>query len=112
MNLYENISIKKHSNGITIDIFVIANSRKTIFPAGFNKWRKRIDVKVSAKPKDNQANLEVVKIIAEFFNKPIKNVCIISGKKSKEKTVLIKDLSINSAIKNLKESLNGLHKIN
>jgi len=100
--------IRKHSNGTTIDLFVIVDSKKSIFPAGLNKWRKRIDVKVSAKAKDNQANLEVVKIIAEFFNKPTKNVSIISGKKSKQKTVLIKNLSANTVTKKLKELLNGL----
>jgi len=107
MNLYKDI-IKNHSNGTTIYLFVTADSKKCIFPAGINKWRKRIDVKVSEKAKDNQANLEVVKIIAEFFNKPIKNVYIISGKKSKEKTVLIEDLPANTAAKKLKELLNGL----
>ena len=108
MELFDNI-IKKHSNGTTIDLFVTADSKKCVFPAGFNKWRKRIDVKVSAKAKDNQANIEVVKIIAEFFNKPVKNVYITSGKKTREKTVLIKDASANTAAKKLKESFNGLY---
>jgi hypothetical protein len=107
MDLYEDIT-KKHSKGITIDLFVTAGSKKCVFPAGFNKWRKRIDVKVSTKAKDNLANLEVVKIVAEFFDKPIKNVYIISGKKTKEKTVLIKDVSANTIVKKLKEALNGL----
>jgi uncharacterized protein (TIGR00251 family) len=111
MELFDSI-IKKHSNGTTINLFVTADSKKCVFPAGFNKWRRRIDIKVSAKAKDNQANIEVVKIIAEFFNKPVKNVYIISGKKAKEKTVLIKDVSTNTATKKLKESLNGLYKIN
>jgi len=108
MELFDNI-IKKHSNGTTIDLFVTADSKKCVFPAGFNKWRKRIDVKVSTKAKDNQANIEVVKIIAEFFNKPVKNVYITSGKKTREKTVLIKDVSANTAAKKLKESLDGLY---
>lgn len=108
MELFDNI-IKKHSNGTTIDLFVTADSKKCVFPASFNKWRKRIDVKVSAKAKDNQANIEVIKIIAEFFNKPVKNVYITSGKKTREKTVLIKDVSANTTAKKLKESLNGLY---
>jgi uncharacterized protein (TIGR00251 family) len=106
MDLYDDIT-KKNGKRITIDLFVTAGSKKCIFPAGFNKWRKRINVKVSAKAKDNLANLEVVKIVAEFFNKPIKNVYIIAGKKTKEKTVLIKDVSANTAAKKLKEALNG-----
>jgi len=100
--------IKKHRNGVTIDLFVTPDSKKCVFPAGFNKWRKKIDVKVCAKAKDNLANLEVVKIVAEFFNKPIKNVYIISGNKTREKTVLIKDVSANTSAKKLKEALNGL----
>jgi len=40
--------------------------------------------------------------------KPIKNVYILSGKKSKEKTVFIEDISKNIVYKKLKESLNGL----
>ncbi len=107
MELFDSI-IKKHSKGTTINLFVTAESKKCVFPAGINKWRKRIDVKVSAKAKNNQANLEIIKIIAEFFNKPIKNVYITSGKKTKEKTVLIKDIPANTATKKLKESLNGL----
>jgi len=107
MGLYDDVT-KKHGSGVTINLFVTPDAKKCVFPAGFNKWRKRIEVKVCSRAKDNLANLEVVKIVAEFFKKPIKNVCIVSGKKTREKTVLIKDVSENTAVKKLKESLNGL----
>ena len=107
MGLYDNVT-KKYSNGVTINLFVTTETKKCIFPAGFNKWRNRINVKVCAKAKDNQANLEVVKIVAEFFNKPIENVYILSGKKTNEKTVYIRDISENKVFQKLKESLNGL----
>lgn len=100
--------LKKHGYGIKINLFVTPNSEKCKFPAGFNKWRKRIEINVCAGAKNNLANLEVVKIISEFFNKPTKNVCILTGNKSREKTVLIKDISDNTAIKKLRESLDGL----
>jgi len=106
MGKYDDI-IKKNSDGVTINLFVTSDAKKSVFPAGFNKWRKRIDIKVCSKPKDNQANLEVIKIVAEFFKKTIKNVYIISGNKTREKTVLIKDVSKDRVVKKLKESLNG-----
>ena len=107
MNSTDNI-LKKHENGVKINLFVTPNSEKCKFPSGFNKWRKRLEINVCADAKKNLANLEVVKIISEFFNKPARNVCILSGSKTREKTVLIKDISENTAFKKLKESLNGL----
>ena len=107
MDLYHNI-IKKHGSGVTIDLFITPDSKKYIFPAGVNKWRKRIEIKVCSKAEDNQANLEVLKIVAEFFSKPIKNVYILSGKKTKEKTVFIEDISEHIVVKTFRESLNGL----
>jgi len=100
--------LKKHENGVKINLFVTPNSEKCKFPAGFNKWRKRIEINVCAGAKKNLANLEVVKIISEFFNKPSKNVCILSGSRTREKTVLINDISENTVFKKLKESLDGL----
>jgi len=107
MDEYDNV-VKKHKDGITIDLFVTPDSKKCIFPAGFNKWRKKIEIKVSAKAKDNLANLEVIKIVAKFFNKTIKNVYIVSGKKTKNKTVLVKDITVNMVVKKLRESLDEL----
>jgi uncharacterized protein (TIGR00251 family) len=103
-----NVALKKHRKGATIDLFVTPNAKKSVFPAGFNKWHKSIEIKVCANAKDNQANLQTIKIVADFFKTPINNVYIISGKKSRQKTILIKDISVDNVIKMLKESLNGL----
>jgi len=100
--------LKKHGSGITINLFVTPNSDKSKFPAGFNKWRKRIEIKVCSNAKDNNANLEVIMVIAEFFNKQVKDVYILSGMKTREKTVLIEDISEKTASRRLRESLNGL----
>lgn len=101
-------AIKKNPDGANLNLLITPNANTSLFPAGFNEWQKRIEVKVRSKAQDNLANLEVIKIVAKFFNKPIKNVYIVSGKKTKKKTVLIKEVSVNTAIKKLKESLNGL----
>ena len=100
--------VKNHENGATINLFVTPGAENNFFPVCLNKWRKRIEIKVAAEAKENKANLEVIKLIARFYNKPIRNVKIIKGKKSKEKTVLIKDISESKTIKKLRESFNGL----
>jgi uncharacterized protein (TIGR00251 family) len=107
MGELENV-VNKSPDGANLYLFVTPNADVSIFPAGFNKWRKKIEIKVCSKAKDNKANLEVIDIVAKFFNQPIKNVIIISGKKSRDKTVFIKDVSVNKVVKKLKESLNGL----
>ena len=99
---------KKHGSGITIGLFVTPNAEINLFPVGVNKWRKRIEIKVNSEAKDNKANLEVVRLIAGFFKKPVKNVNIIKGMKSRDKTVLIENISEKKAFNKLKESLNGL----
>ena len=100
--------IEKHKEGVKINLFVTPGSKKCIFPAGLNKWRNKIEIKVTSPPKGNQANFDVIKTIAKFFDMPVKNVWILSGKNSKEKTILVKKITINSVIKRLEESLNGL----
>ncbi|KYK21669.1 hypothetical protein AYK21_00370 [Thermoplasmatales archaeon SG8-52-2] len=100
--------LKKHGSGITINLFVTPNSDKSKFPAGFNKWRNRIEINVCSKAKDNHANMEVIRVIADFFNKQVKDVYVLTGKKSREKTVLIEDISEKTVSRRLKELLNGL----
>ena len=101
-------SVRKHQDGAILNLFVTTDANNNIFPAGYNKWRKRVEIKVSSHPKDNKANRDVIKTSAEFFNIPVENVLVVSGKKSRAKTVLIKDISSRNVVKKLKESLNGL----
>jgi len=101
-------SIKKCRDGVLLDIFVTPNAKSVIFPAGYNPLRKRIEMKVSSEAKDNKANIDVIKTIAEYFCKPTKNVTIESGQKNKEKTLFIKDISVDKAIIKLGKSFNGL----
>ena len=101
-------AIRKHSDGAYIDLFVTPGSPSVVFPAGYNQWRKRIEIKICSPAKENKANREVLKTVATYFNKSDKNIAIISGERSREKTLLIKDVPVNKIINRLKESLNGL----
>lgn len=107
MNKLEDI-IKKHKNGVTINLFITPGSKKNIFPAGLNEWRKCVEMNVCSSAQDNKANMEVLKTIAGFFEKPVKDVFVVSGEKNREKTVLVKNISFNSTVRQLQESLNEL----
>lgn len=98
-------AMKKHKDGATLDLFVTPNARCAFFPVGYNSWRKRIDMRICSQAKNNKANKEVIKIIADYFNKSINDVLIITGDKKREKTVLIKNISYDVVVKRLKEQL-------
>lgn len=98
-------AVRKHIDGATIDLFVIPGTKSVVFPAGYNKWRKRLETKVCSEARDNKANKEVVKTVADFFNKSTVDVSIVSGRRSREKTLLVRDVSTDDVIKRLKEYL-------
>ena len=101
-------SVKKHKDGAIINLFVTPGAQSIIFPAGYNKWRKCIEIKISSPAQDNKANKQVIKTIANFVEKPVENVFIVSGVKNRSKTVFIKGVSPDNISERLKESLNGL----
>ena len=100
--------IGKNSEGVTINLNVTPDAKKNVFPCGYDEWRKTIHMKVCSPAKNNKANLEVLKTVADFFDRSIKDVFIISGEKNKEKKILIKKISTGDVICKLQESLNGL----
>jgi len=99
--------VKKHQDGAIFDIFVTPMAHSIVFPAGFNSWRKCVEIKVCAAAKNDKANKEIIQTIAEFFDKPLSNVYILSGRGKREKTVLIKDASVDFVLNRLRSSLNG-----
>jgi uncharacterized protein (TIGR00251 family) len=107
MGLLEEI-IKKHQDGAILNLFVTPEARNVVFPAGINEWRKCLEIKVKSPAVDNRANKDVIKTVADFFEKPVNDVFVLSGIKKREKTVLVKGVSIGFVSEKLKESLDGL----
>ena len=101
-------AIKDHRDGAILHLFVTTGAKNLVFPSGYNTWRKCLEIKVCSEAKDNKANKDVIKTVAEYFNKPITSVYIISGEKNRKKILLVKEVSVDSATKRLKESLDGL----
>ena len=101
-------AIKTSKQGILLCLHVVVGSSQVTFPAGYNQWRKCIEIKVRSEAKDNRANNEVIETVAGFFRVPIKEVILVSGQKSREKTVCISKISIDMVCSQLEESLHGL----
>lgn len=101
-------AVKPSGNGVLLKIHVIPGSSQTVFPAGYNQWRKSVEIKVRSAAKDNKANLEVVRVIASYFNLSENHVVIISGQKVREKTIVLSTIDSNTIVRKLKESLHGL----
>jgi len=107
MNDYMNCinKVNDSENKLKIKIHVVPGSPKSIFPAGYNKWRKSLEIRVKSKAIENKANIEVIEKISSFFQIPSKNISIVSGKKSKDKVVLLENLNFTDAYKKIKDFL-------
>ena len=80
-------AITSSEGKLLLNIHVVPSSKKAVFPTAYNPWRKCIEIKVQAEAQQNKANKEIIELIATFFNIPQKHVSIISGKKTREKTI-------------------------
>ncbi len=101
-------AIVDSKKSVVIKLHVLPCSKKTIFPVRFNKWRECFEIKVKSEAKDGKANSEVLSELSKYFNISINRIDIKSGEKNRDKTILIKDISIDEVRKKLEVSLNEL----
>ncbi|RLF27995.1 MAG: YggU family protein [Thermoplasmata archaeon] len=101
-------SIGESMEGVTLKIHVSTNSKKNLFPAGYDEWRKSIEIHVTQPPQDNKANKEIIQIISNFFNTKTENVKIISGKSSREKRIMVLSMSKKEVIDKLRGAFDEL----
>jgi uncharacterized protein (TIGR00251 family) len=101
-------AIKSSNQGIILCLHVVPGSSQVVFPAGYNQWRKCIEIKVRSEAKDNKANDDVIETVAGFFRVSVKDVILMSGQKSREKTIYLNGISVDAACSQLEESFHGL----
>jgi uncharacterized protein (TIGR00251 family) len=82
-------AVKEVEDGILVDIEVSTKSNKFEI-AGYNDWRERIEIRIKSPPLKGKANKE---IINEFSKLAKSDVEIISGLKSRQKTLKIFKIS-------------------
>lgn len=58
--------------------------------AGYNTWRKTLEVKIKSPPLKGKANKEIIKEFSKLTNHPVE---LVSGHKSQHKTIRIIGMS-------------------
>lgn len=106
MNVLSAITQKK--GVVHLRIHVTTNAINTVFPAGYNTWRNSIEVRVQAEPNDNKANTAILEVIAAYFHIPCSSVMIVSGEKTRNKIIALKNISYTTIEKKLQDGSYGL----
>ncbi len=57
--------------------------------AGVNAWRKALQIRIAAQPREGEANEELVRFISEALSIPRKGIEIISGHRSSSKVLMV-----------------------
>ena len=81
-------AVQTTPQGITVMIEVSPKSAKFQI-AGYNQWRKTLEVKLKSPPTKGKANKELMKEFSALTGHPTD---IIAGHKSRQKTLLIHDM--------------------
>jgi uncharacterized protein len=92
-------AVQTTPKGITVMIEVSPNSDKFQI-TGYNEWRQTLEVKIKAPPTKGKANKEIMKEFGKLTGCPVE---IISGQKSRQKTLKISETDEKTFIKILKE---------
>ena len=88
----------QNKEGVKISLFVQANAPKSEIIGPYNGSLK---IKIHAPPIDGKANAEIQNFLSSFLNIAKNRVQILKGDKSKTKSVLILNMSIEEIEKKL-----------
>ncbi len=82
-------AIVETTRGVVITLDVTAGAKRSLFPAGYNAWRKSIRCQVTAPAVGGKANRAIIDLVAGTLGVPRTDVAIISGHTSSSKTVAV-----------------------
>jgi uncharacterized protein len=91
-------ALKDLGCGIILDLEVTPGSRSISVPSGYNKWRKRIEVKLSKNAQKGKANDQLIECLAALFGISSSDILISSGATSSKKSVMVKGISYSQAV--------------
>lgn len=92
-------AVKQTPEWLLVKIEVSPQSNKFQI-TGYNPWRETLEIKIKAPPTKGKANKEIIKELSTLTQSPVE---IISGHKSRLKTLKIYDLSKSEFLRILKE---------
>ena len=94
-------ALSEDREGTIIAIEVNAGSKTSVFPDGYNQWRKAIGCRVAAPAIEGKANRAIIRLISSALRVPASSVTIQSGSTSSQKRVLIRGLDKEGVLKRL-----------
>jgi uncharacterized protein (TIGR00251 family) len=100
-------TVTQSSEGVLLRLHVVPGSSKSVFPAGYNEWRHCLEIKVPGEAKENKANTDVLATLAAFFHCSSKDLRIVTGEKSREKTILLVNKRLENVLKALEAASHG-----
>lgn len=103
MELYAD-AVAETPHGVTVTLDVTAGAKRSMFPAGYNEWRRSIKCQIAASAVGGKANRAITDLLAETFGVPRADVEIITGHTSSSKTVAIAGISRSHALTRLNAS--------
>jgi len=86
-------ALSPSKEGCALQVEVVPGSRESRFPAGYNRWRSRIEAKVRAPPEKGEANAELVSLVADALGIAASRVRVGAGATSRRKTILVEGLA-------------------
>ena len=91
-------ALQQTEDGFVLSINVSPGSKKTVFPAGYNEWRKAIECRIKSPATEGKANNEIIKTVSNFFSIKKSDVVIISGATSSQKRIKISGIFLDDAL--------------
>ena len=88
-------AVNEAQDGILVDIEVSTKSNKFEI-SGYNEWRNKIEIRIKSPPLKGRANKEIINEFSKLTKNPVE---IISGLKSRQKTLKIYNMSKSGFLK-------------
>ena len=89
------------SNGIRVRIVVKPNSKRPGIK--IDSERKFLQISVKSPPDKGKANKEILKLLAKQLDLPTTNLSIISGQTSRDKIVLVTNITFEDLQKKIEK---------
>lgn len=94
-------AVSDERQGVVISLEVTAGARETVFPSGYNEWRKSVGCRVTAPALEGRANKAIIRLVAKKLDVPASAVSILSGAVSSQKRVLVAGISREQVLDHL-----------
>ena len=87
--------LREEENGVILAV-TVQPSAKHVGIAGIDDWRGRLQVAVKTQPRKGAANEATRELLSEAFDIPLALIEIISGHRSRQKSVRFREVTIES----------------